>query len=312
MKRLGILSVLLFLALTAAAQEAPRERPPIIDMHLHATVGTWTAENTPVNPATRKPSSATTADQMLPETLAALRRYNIVMAFTSGPLEAVRQWRQADPERIVGAPLFPSAAGKLAVWPELDLLRSEYQAGNLGAMGEITAQYVGISPSDPALEPYFALAEELDIPVGIHTGLAPSGTPYRGYPDFRVTLGYPTLLEPLLLRHPKLRVYLMHGGWPYLQETIAIMRMYRQVYTDVAVINWIIPRKEFHFYLRRLVQAGFGKRIMFGSDQMNWPEAIGMAIEGIESADFLTAEQKGNIFYHNAARFLRLDQKAKP
>lgn len=29
-------------------------------------------------------------------------------------------------------------------------------------------------------------------------------------------------------------------------------------------------------------------------------------------ADFLTAEQNRDIFYNNAARFLRLDQKAKP
>ena len=48
---------------------------------------------------------------------------------------------------------------------------------------------------------------------------------------------------------------------------------------------------------------------MFGSDQMIWPEAIGMAIEGIEAARFLTPGQKRDIFYHNASRFLRLDQK---
>ena len=37
-------------------------------------------------------------------------------------------------------------------------------------------------------------------------------------------------------------------------------------------------------YLRALVRAGLGKRLMFGSDQMVWPEGIGRAIEGIESA----------------------------
>ena len=47
---------------------------------------------------------------------------------------------------------------------------------------------------------------------------------------------------------------------------------------------------------------------MFGSDQMVWPEGIGMAIEGIESASFLTAEQKRDILYNNAVRFLRLDE----
>ena len=57
--------------------------------------------------------------------------------------------------------------------------------------------------------------------------------------------------------------------------------------------------------------AGLGKRLMFGSDQMVWPEAIGLAIEGIESADFLTVEQKRDIFYNNAVLFLRLDEKRR-
>ena len=64
----------------------------------------------------------------------------------------------------------------------------------------------------------------------------------------------------------------------------------------------------FHAYLRRLVDAGYGKRIMFGSDQMVWPEAIGMAVDAINAAEFLSAEQKADIFYNNAARFLRLPE----
>ena len=45
---------------------------------------------------------------------------------------------------------------------------------------------------------------------------------------------------------------------------------------------------------------------MFGSDQMVWPEAIEVSIDSIETADFLTKEEKRDILYNNAARFLRL------
>lgn len=62
-------------------------------------------------------------------------------------------------------------------------------------------------------------------------------------------------------------------------------------------------------HFRRLMRAGLGKRIMFGSDQMVWPETISMALEAIQSADFLSAEQKADIFYNNAARFLRLSEE---
>jgi hypothetical protein len=57
------------------------------------------------------------------------------------------------------------------------------------------------------------------------------------------------------------------------------------------------------------MQAGFGKRLMFGSDQMRWPETIGMAVKAIESAPFLTDEQKRDILYNNAVRFLRLKEE---
>ena len=52
--------------------------------------------------------------------------------------------------------------------------------------------------------------------------------------------------------------------------------------------------------------AGFGKRILFGSDQMVWPHTIAVAIDTIEQAPFLSAAQKRDIFYNNAVRFLRL------
>ena len=184
-----------------------------------------------------------------------------------------------------------------------------FSDGQLGVLGEVTAEYAGATLGDPRYEPYLALAEELDIPVALHTGTGPPGISYdeccRG---FRVALGNPILIEDALNRHPKLRVTLMHAGWPFLQETIAILFEYPQVYADLGAADWLLPRAEFHAYLGALMRAGFGKRIMFGSDQMYWPEGLGLAIEGIESAPFLTPAEKRDIFYNNAVRFLKLDE----
>jgi len=68
----------------------------------------------------------------------------------------------------------------------------------------------------------------------------------------------------------------------------------------------LLPRAEFHRYLQSLVQAGFSKRLMFGSDQMYWPEGIAAAVAGVDSAPFLSIEEKRDIFYENALRFYRL------
>jgi len=281
------------------------QRLPIIDMHLHAyAVGEENASA--VNPATGRPSTAKTSTELRDMSLAELKRYNVVKAVTSGPGETVQWWQEAAPDRIIRS----AWVDERSPLPDVAQLRADIQAGRVHALGELILQLRGMTPNDPRMEPYFALAEEMDIPVGIHTGLGPSGTPYDPCcPNFRVTLGNPVLVEEVLIRHPRLRIYLMHGGWPYLQETKAILSVYPQVYADLATINWIIPREEFHGYLLELIHAGFGKRLLFGSDQTVWPEAIGMAVEGIESAAFLTEEEKRDVFYNNAVRFLRLDGK---
>jgi predicted TIM-barrel fold metal-dependent hydrolase len=141
----------------------------------------------------------------------------------------------------------------------------------------------------------------------VHTEIGDPGAPFGCCPRFRASLGNPLLLEEVPNRHPKLRLSLMHAGYPYLDDTIALMAVCPGVYADISVINWIIPREEFHRYLQALIRAGFGKRLMFGSDQMIWPEAIARAVEGVQSAAFLTSGQKRDIFCNNAATFLRLN-----
>lgn len=282
----------------AGAQTTVERHRPIIDMHLHALPVKFLPELEP--PGLTRPESE---EELLRATLAALEQHNIVKAVTSGPQALVQQWKAAAPNRVIASPMFPH----FAPYPVWEQLRADYTAGRFGAMGEINAQYAGLPLNALELEPYFALAEELDVPVGVHTGVGPPGVAYGCCPKFRVAAGNPLPLEEVLVQHPRLRVYLMHAGGPFLQETIALMHLHPQLYADLAVIDWAWDRNRFHEHLHRLIEAGFGRRLMFGSDQMVWPEAIGMAIEGIESADFLSEDQKRDIFCRNAARFLRLD-----
>jgi uncharacterized protein len=137
-------------------------------------------------------------------------------------------------------------------------------------------------------------------------GLGPRGAAYIGLPKYRMQLSNPLLLEEVLIRHPKLRVYVMHAGWPFVNEMIGLLYAHPQVYVDVGIIDWGRPEPDFHEYLRRLVEAGYSNRIMFGSDNMVWPDAIGRAVSYINSATFLSEDQKREIFCRNAATFLRL------
>ena len=320
------LTALLLLPVPLRGQSATR-RLPILDMHLHAAtlevfggggpacvnegrivLKGWDPRMplTPDRLATCEATvpSSTTNEAVMRETLALLERYN-VWAVTTGPLERVAAWRAAAPHRIIPALAFSDRQRTPAEYRQL------HAAGAFALFGEITAQYRGLTLDHASYDPYFALAEELDIPVGVHLGEGPPGGAHLlgggGPPSaYRVRLGSPLQLEEVLIRHPRLRVYVMHYGSPFVDEMLAMLYSHPQLYVDVAQNNWGFPREHFYAQLKRLVDAGFEERILFGSDQMVWPRTIEVAIRTIEAAPFLSAKQKRDILYHNGARFLRL------
>lgn len=317
------------LSLMAASTAAGRAQFDIIDMHFHADRPdaegppggkvcapylTW-APRDPGKPIdnyldwfTNKPTcpdilmAPTDAVELRDRGLAMLKRYNI-LALAGGSADTVEDYRVHAPTRILPAAGFGSD-GK---FPTIAALRQLYKDGKLAALSEITTQYAGIAPDDPRLEPYFSLAEELDIPVGIHLGPGPPGTAYFAAPDYRVSAGDPMRLESVLVRHPRLRIYAMHAGWPMGDAMIAMMYAHPQLYVDIGILDYAYSETSFYSYLKRLVDAGMEERIMFGSDNMVWPDAIGVAIERIKRAPFLSERQKRLILHDNAARFLRIE-----
>ncbi len=258
---------------TGICATATGERPPIIDAHMHAM-------GTPPDPV-----------------IAELDAHNVIaVVLSSLMLPRTQAWAARD------ARFIPSLAFRDASIP-VDTVRSLLQRRTVMALGELGFAYAGLRPDDASLEPYYAVAEELDVPVAIHM----TGGALPDVPAFRVRLGDPLLLEEVLVRHPRLRVSLMHAGLPFLEGTLAIMRRYPQVYADLSKISDAnaYPREQFHDYLRGLARANLGDRLMFGSDAAG-PGAVGPSIEGITSAAFLTHEQKRAILCENAARFFRL------
>lgn len=323
---LGVLIV--FLAATAGRAEAP---PPVIDMHLHAYAADQMgppplAMCTPMgpfpvwDPATPygetflrmhkqprcdDPIWSPESDQALLErTIAQLEKHN-VYGVIGGHTERVGRFVDAAPERLwFGQEL---RLGPDAPTPQQ--LVAMHAAGRLDVVAEIVTQYQGILPNDERLAPYWAAFEAADLPAGIHVGPGPPGVVYLGSGGYRAHMHSALTIEEVLVRHPRLRVYLMHAGYPFLDDLLATLYAHPQLYVGIGVIVYTQPRAAFYRYLQAIVDAGFGKRVMFGSDQMVWPETIGRSIRVIEEAPFLTDEQKRDILFGNAARFLRLSDE---
>jgi len=303
-----IFPVFIILSCNQNPDQEKQQRTPetysgdIIDMHMHTGLPHEVPPGTPslCRPAPCEGTVPATVDQtaLMEKTLDIMDTYHITKAFLSGvDWSAVKEWKKTDPERFIASPFILKPDETI-----LGELKTEYAAGQLMGLGEVGTQLNGIQPGHPSLDPYFTLAEEYDIPVLIHTlGIGPY------MPHFRSSAGSPLLLEEVLVEHPKLRLFVENAGFPYRDDMIAMMYQYPELYVDVSTITWVIPREAFYDYLKTLIRAGLGKRIMFGSDQMVWPEKIGEAVDAIQKAPFLNAEQKEDIFYNNAARFLRLD-----
>jgi uncharacterized protein len=329
--RLAVRLILALLALPAPA--AAEARPPILDMHLHARRASWDGSGAPPicappaahphwdndrpldsglhEPSCRDPlPPARSADQLMRETVAILERRNII-AMVSGEPGDVARWRAAAPERVIAGldlRVTPRPGTPLPARSEEEV-RALHDAGAFEVLGEMMAQYEGITPADQRLEPVWALAEARGIPVGLHLGPGGPGDPYGGSPRYRAQAGSALGLEEVLVRHPRLRLYIMHAGYPLIDDLLALLHAHPQVYVDISAIVATEPRAAFYLYLQRIVEAGFGDRIMFGTDQGVWPQLIEAAIRSIEEAPFLSEAQKRDIFYNNAARFLRLSDE---
>jgi predicted TIM-barrel fold metal-dependent hydrolase len=325
-KNLALLKTLLILlvAFNSHGQDSSKKHLPIIDVHVHAMkvnpafamdMCPWFLSNMPgsdpnqqtpafINTDCANPLKAAKSDKEFQDSLmATMNRLNMTI-IASGDASVIRSWQKAaSPGRVIPS-IGISSSKDMTVVAFTDSLSS----GFYKVMGEVAPQYQGMSPSDTSLDAYFAAAEKLNIPVGIHMGTGGNGMANLTSPKFRASLGNPLLLEDLLARHPKLKVWVMHAGYPMMDEMLALMGANAYVYVDVAGMIWSYPLEEVNNYIRRLVQAGFGKRILYGTDLLVWPKLLETSIGVIENANYLSFDQKRDILFNNAVRFFRLDE----
>lgn len=257
----------------------------LIDMHVHA----W-----------QSPPQTESFKQSL---LGAFTAFHLDHAVVSGPAAAAVAAAALAP----GTLLVGVADGAGSHLPSPGEFATSVQRRRIAVLGELDGAWDGEPLTATRLEHYFSVAENSGMPVAVFTGVAPPRTSER-FPRYRVRLGRPSAVEPVLARHPRLRVYLMQAGWPFLDDTIAFMQVHSDVYADIGNITAAIPRDEFRAYLGALMRAGLGKRLMFGSglDVTEWAAGIGPMVKSIEEAPLLSPSDRTDIFFANAARFLGL------
>ena len=118
-------------------------------------------------------------------------------------------------------------------------------------------------PDDPAFTPLFSKAEDLGIPVLMHSGYAAAGANTPGGGGFELAYSRPIPhVDSLAARHPGLAIIMAHPAWPWIQEQVVVALHKPNVFIDLS--GWApkyIPKE-------LITEAGgrLRKKVLFGSD----------------------------------------------
>ena len=146
--------------------------------------------------------------------------------------------------------------------------------------------------NDPRMYPLYAKAQELGLPMMVHTG----SSIFKGA---RIKYGDPLALDDVAIDFPDLKILMAHSGRPFWYEQAFWMaRRHANVYMEVSGL----PAKNLLEYFPRLEE--LADKVIYGSD---WPGNPDLkrnpnAIRALS----ISEAAKQAILYGNAARILKL------
>jgi len=268
----------------------------VIDMHMHS----YTEKDFWVGKARDGFESSKTTKEHLEQTVQKMNQHKIEYAVICGTIESIEKYAKADKRFIPGYQDYEDSLIPVKQFEEF------VQSGKIKVFGEVMAVYKGRTLNDSMYQPFLAICEKYGVPVAYHSGGSFPNAQQHGWPKYRIALGDPFLIEDVLVKYPKLKLYLMHAGENFYENTLRMMDGYPNLYADLGVALWLHPlTKDYGTkFLKSAKEYGFLDRVMFGSDQMVWPEAITSSIDFLNSMNFLTKDEKEMILYKNAKKFL--------
>jgi len=219
--------------------------------------------------------------------------YAVVLAelspITTGMIsnEGVAEFCQAS-ERLIP---FANINPYLVTSPAEELERCVKGFGFRGL--KLYPTYQHFYPNESALYPLYAKAEELEIPVMIHTGSS-------AFPGSRLKYGDPLFIDDLAVDFPNLALIQVHSGRGFWYDrAFFLARLHEKVYMEIAGL----PPQKLLTYFPDLERNS--AKVLFGSD---WPgvKSIKANIETLRALP-ISEEAKRKILGENAAQILGIE-----
>jgi predicted TIM-barrel fold metal-dependent hydrolase len=310
-RRPDLLLRILILAAAIPAGLLAQEAYPVLDCHVHAMISKNVVADAKLSDfgAHRKLFSGIVDDPkvLLSKTIEYMNKNNIRKALIFSDKKMIRDWISAYPDRFV-ASFTPDNLPNIAAHQEAAAqFEKEVDQKMWVSMGELGMAYSGMALNDPAYFPYYDVCERKGLPVFFHTGGPGAADPQRLLAGrFRVELADPLLLQDIVIRFPKLKIVIMHMGWPFTDHALYMLYEYPNVYLETAGVDWQLGPSLFKRILREAVETAGSDHIVFGSDAAVSPQFMTTAVDSIRSADFLTDADKRKILWDNAVGLLKV------
>jgi len=167
--------------------------------------------------------------------------------------------------------------------------------------------------NDPEMWPFYEKAQELGVPLSMHTGTNWCNTQYGKY-------CHPLQLEEVLTDFPGLKIIAYHMGFPYHEQLFILACRYPNLYMSVSFISgwWAnSPYRGYHMLGEAMQFCGGSKQIVLGFD---WPfvniKAVLDYFKNLEMPDELVEKygykkidenDKRNILGENLANLLGVE-----
>ena len=200
---------------------------------------------------------------------------------------------QCDPTFFVG---FASADPRKESAAEE--LEKAFKFQNLAGLYINTAR-LHMYPCDERLFVLYDICKKYKRPIIFQAGLSMENNSLAKYCR-------PIEFEEVLSKYPEVNICLSHVGWPWVQETAALLLKYENCYTNTALMNFDGPyqiyKKVFTEDMGALwVEHNIADKIMFGSGSPRIHPV--RSKRGLDSLGF-SEETLEKIYAENAERFL--------
>ncbi|MGE3277705.1 MAG: amidohydrolase family protein [Vicinamibacterales bacterium] len=186
---------------------------------------------------------------------------------------------------------------------DLDELRDLLEHGLIKGL-KLYPGYEPFYPADEKLAPAYALAEEFDVPVMIHSGdtYAPTG---------KVKYSHPLNVDEVAVDFPRVKFLICHLGNPWMRDCMEVVYKNDNVYADISGLVLGDFSDRFESYMRKQLEEmllwGMNPRkVLFGTD---WPISSMESYLNFVNELKLPPRDKQLMLYENAAKLFKIPIK---